>query len=64
MSPTIRRKYKYFHFIVQTAEDRRQKFHFCRLPFDMFDETSCLICQMSTGRTWELRANSSARTFP
>ena len=35
MSPTIRHKYKYFHFTVQTAKDRRQKFHFCRLPFDV-----------------------------
>ena len=31
MSPTIRRKYKYFHSTVQRAKDRRQKFHFCRL---------------------------------
>ena len=35
MSPTIHRKYKYFHSTVQTAEDRRQKVHFCRLPFDI-----------------------------
>ena len=33
MSPTIYRKYKYFNSTVQTAEDRRQKLHFCRLPF-------------------------------
>ena len=33
MSPTIRYKYKYFHFTVQRTKDRRQKFHFCRLPF-------------------------------
>ena len=33
MSSTIHRKYKYFHSTVQTGEDRRQKFHFCRLPF-------------------------------
>ena len=33
MSPTIHRKYKYFHSTVQTAEDRRQKFHFCCLTF-------------------------------
>jgi len=32
MSSTIHRKYKYFHSTVQTAEDRRQKFHFRRLP--------------------------------
>ena len=40
MSLTIHRKYKYFLSTVQTAEDRRQKFHFCRLPFDV---SSCLI---------------------
>ena len=40
MSRTIRLKYKYFHSTVQTAEDRRQKFKFWRLPFDV---TSCLF---------------------
>ena len=35
MSPTNRHKYKYFHSTVQGAKDRRQKFHFCRLPFDV-----------------------------
>ena len=35
MSPTIRHKYKYFHSAVQRAKYRRQKFHFCRLPFDV-----------------------------
>ena len=35
MSPTIRHKYKYFHSVVQRAKDRRQKFHFCGLPFDV-----------------------------
>ena len=35
MSPTIRHKYKYFHSNVQRAKDRRQKFHFSRLPFDV-----------------------------
>ena len=33
MSLTIHCKYKYFDSTVQRAEDRRQKFHFCRLPF-------------------------------
>ena len=33
MSPTIRHKYKYFHFTVQRPKERRQKIHFCRLPF-------------------------------
>ena len=40
MSPTIHHKYKYFHSTVQRAKNRRQKFHFCRLPFDV---TSSLI---------------------
>ena len=35
MSPTIRHKDKYFHSTVQGAKDRRQKFHFCRLPSDV-----------------------------
>ena len=30
---TIHCKYKYFNSTVQRAEDRRQKFYFCRLPF-------------------------------
>ena len=35
MSPTNPHKYKYFHSTVQRAKDRRQKFHFCSLPFDV-----------------------------
>ena len=35
MSPTVRHKYKYFYSTVQRAKYRRQKFHFCRLPFDL-----------------------------
>ena len=35
MSPTIRHKEKYFHFTVQRAKDKQQKFHFPRLPFDV-----------------------------
>ena len=35
MSLTIRHKYIYFHSTVQRAKDRRQKFHFCRLPFNV-----------------------------
>ena len=35
MSPTICHKYKYFHAIVQRGKGKRQKFHFCRLPFDV-----------------------------
>ena len=33
VSLTVHSKYKYFDSTVQRAEDRRQKFHFCRLPF-------------------------------
>ena len=33
VSLTIYCKYKNFHSTVQRAEDRRQKFHFCRLAF-------------------------------
>ena len=32
---TIRHKYTNFHFTVQRAKDRRQKFHFCRLPLEV-----------------------------
>ena len=35
MSPTIHHISKYFHCTVQRAKDRRQQFHFCRLPFDV-----------------------------
>ena len=54
MSPTIRHNCKYFNSTVQRAKDRRQKFHFCRLPFhvrprnvklnissDSFDSVAC-----------------------
>ena len=44
MSPTIHHKYKYFDSAVQRAKDRRQQFHFCRLPFDV---TSSLISLLS-----------------
>ena len=33
VSLTIHCKYKYFNFTVQRAENKRQKFYFCRLPF-------------------------------
>ena len=33
VSLTIHCKYKYLDSTVQRAEDRRQKFYFCRLPF-------------------------------
>ena len=33
--PSPRSATEYFHYTIHTAEDRRQKFHFCRLPFDI-----------------------------
>ena len=33
VSLTIHCKYKYFDSTAQRVEDRRQKIHFCRLPF-------------------------------
>ena len=35
VSLTIHCKYKYFDSTVQRAEDRGQKFYFCRLPFSV-----------------------------
>ena len=43
MSPTIHHKYKYFHSTVQRAKDRRQKFHFCRLPFGVMSSLISLL---------------------
>ena len=40
MTLTVHSKYKYFDSTVQRAEDRRQKFHFCRLPFAVKATTS------------------------
>ena len=47
VSLTVHCKYKYFDSTVQRAEDTRQKFYFCRLPFAVnvklnhfFDSTS------------------------
>ena len=50
MSPTIHGKYKYFHSKVQTAEERRKKFHFCRLPFDVYIN---VMCNLSIIKEWE-----------
>ena len=49
MSPTIRHKYKYFHSTVQRAKDRRQKFHYCRLPFDVRPRNVKLNFSISCG---------------
>ena len=59
MSPTIHCKYKYFHSTVQTAEDRRQKFHYWRLPFHVTSCLTSLICRiiirllLPMGDLWE-----------
>ena len=49
MSPTIRHKYKYFHSIVQRAKDRRQKFQFCCLPFDVRPRNVKLNLSINSG---------------
>ena len=54
MSRTIRHKYKYFHSTVERAKDRRQKFHFCRLPFDVRPRNVKLnlsILRLRSGKT-------------
>ena len=50
MSPTIRHKYKCFILTFQRAKDRRQKFHFCRLPFDLRPRNAKL--NLSNGATF------------
>ena len=52
MSPTNRHKYKYFHSTVQRAKDRRQKFHFCRLPFDVRPRNVKLNLSIKFDVTW------------
>ena len=49
MSPTHLHKYKSFHSTVQRAKDRRQKFHFCRLPFDVRPRNVKLNLSIMTG---------------
>ena len=52
MSPTIRHKYKYFHSTVQRVKDRRQKFHFCCLPFDVRPRNVKLNREIKLDVTW------------
>ena len=67
MSPTIRHKCKYFHSAVQRAKDRRQKFHFCRLRFDVrprngklnLSNISKLVYCNSTQKTYSAYAGHS-----
>ena len=62
MSPTNRYKYKYFHFTVQRAKDRRQKFHFCRLLFDILHVMSNLISLLTiaSALNMKIRSHSSS----
>ena len=48
-SSTILCRYKQLHSTVHTAEERQQKFHFCRLPL-----TACLISLISSHLDLEL----------
>ena len=52
MSPTIRHKCKYFHSAAQRAKDRRQKFHFCRLQFDVRPRNGKLNREIKFAVTW------------
>ena len=52
MSPTIRHKYKYFHTTIQRAKERRQKFHFCRLPFDVRPRNAKLNLSIEANLRW------------
>ena len=56
VSFTIHCKYKYFDSTVQRAEDRRQKFYFCRLPFAVnakLNLSNNLLLTEREGRTGE-----------
>ena len=48
-SLTIHWKYKYLDSTVQRAEDRRQKFYFCRLPFAVNVKLSLSISRNNAG---------------
>ena len=61
MSSTNRHKYKYFHSTVQRAKDRQQKFHFCRLPFDVRPRNVKLNLSIITSWTWMIPSSSSWR---
>ena len=61
MSPTIRHKYKYFHSTVQRAKDRRQKFHFCRLKFDVRPRNVKLNREIKFYVTWSCVKRQTAK---
>ena len=66
VSLTIHWKYKYFDSTVQRAEDRRQKFHFCRLPsavnvmLNLSIGTKAMLSDVNTAFRWNpaLRLNT------
>ena len=57
MSPSIRPKYKSFHSTVQRAKDRRQKFHFCRLPFDVRPGNVKLNLSIDASCSWSVKGS-------
>ena len=61
MSPAIRHKYKYFHSTVQRAKYRREKFHFCRLPFAVRPRNVKL--NLSNANSVSLNFEFIAKTF-
>ena len=63
MSPTILHKYKYFHSTVQRAKDRPQKFHFCRLPFDVTSSLISLITLSNSAFRCQLQANINFKDY-
>ena len=60
MSPTIRHKYKYFHSTVQRAKDRQQKFHFCRLPFEVRPQLNLSINASAAATLLEQRPEKNS----
>ena len=50
VSLTIHCKYRYFDSTVQRAEDKGQKFYFCRLPFAVNVKLTSLLCDVTTSR--------------
>ena len=58
MSLTIQCKYKYFDSTVQRAEDRRQKFYFFRLPFDVNVKLNLSIMTEKATKARALKMNA------
>ena len=53
VSVTIHCKYEFFDSTVQRAEDRRQKFYFCRLLFAVNVKLNLSIARMDTPKYGE-----------